>query len=254
MMSKSSHSWCAILLVFAFAIQAQAQLTSPQTEVPVPYSDLKTLNGYQPSLLVSEKAAQRVFDLLPTSVFTKHSGCYQRAHYWSHSLSEYYGINSMKVFLFFTNRYHREFNYAWGFHVATLIPTRVTDGSIQDLVFDPVFLSPPSWASEADLYKYDSKPVSIHQWTRYFVYPETECPVIETYADYVNQQDLSYCFIMKTPMYLYSPIDFDRDAKGESGSRGAPWFDESTQVRRDWRPGDLDNMKKGIDGSSLQSE
>jgi hypothetical protein len=218
----------------------------PLLKAPTPYSDLATLAGYEPSLLPSEAAAQKMYNLLPTSVFTRHSGCYQRAHYWSHELSREYDLRSMKVFLFFTERYHREFNYQWGFHVAPLIPTLMNDGHIEDLVFDPVFLSPPSWTRPEDRKNYDQKPVTVAQWSRYFVYPETICPVIHSYQEYIEQQDLAYCFIMKTPMYNYSPLDFDRDESGASGSIGSDWYDSNLKVRTNWRPGDLDNMEKGL--------
>jgi hypothetical protein len=51
---------------------------------------------------------------------------------------------------------------------------------------------------------------------------------------------------MKTPMFTYSPVDFERDVTGKSGSRGSDWYDPKVQVRTNWRPGDLENMVKGL--------
>ncbi len=242
----------ATLLVFITAVlaltmpAALSQVRVSNQALPTPYSETASIKGYQPSLLMSEGDAKTLYDLMPTSVFTKHSGCYQRAEHWTHLMSTQFEIKSMKVFLFFTDRYRREFDYKWAFHVAPLIPVRMNDGSIQEMVFDPIFVSPPSWAASSDLKKYDQKPVSIDRWTQYFIFPDSKCPVVETYEDYLNNQELSYCFVMKTPMYLYSPIDFARDESGQSGSRGSSWYNPDLRIRIDWRPGDLENTKKGL--------
>jgi hypothetical protein len=54
---------------------------------------------------------------------------------------------------------------------------------------------------------------------------------------------------MKTPMYAYSPIDFHRDQTGQSGSMNSTWYDPKLGVRTNWRPGDLENMLKGLKGN-----
>ena len=209
------------------------------------------MKGYQPSLLASEASAQVVYQLLPTEAFQKNSWCYQRAHTWATLLDDHYAIKSMKIFLYFTDRYRREFAYPWYFHTAPVIPTEMNDGSIQELVFDPTFTSPPAWQTAANQALYDNKPITIERWTRYFVFPDVHCKPIDNYQEFLDGQDQYYCFLMKTPMYNYSPTDFVDDHSGDgglarSGAMGSTWFSESTGVRTGWRPGDLDNMKKGL--------
>jgi hypothetical protein len=238
----------ASLLTLSLLSQARAQVTLADRELPVPYSANRSIRGFQPSLLASEESAKNLYNMMPTSIFTRRSGCYQRAHYWSHELFSNIGIRSMKIFLFFTDRYRREFDYQWSFHVAPLIPVRLADGSVEERVFDPVFVSPPSWVRPEDIKRFDSRPISIAQWTRYFIFPKTECPLIETYEEYLNHQELNYCFVMKTPMFNYSPIDFERDRTGQSGSIGSSWYDPGLRIRTSWRPGDLENMMKGLKG------
>ena len=246
MMMKSLFT--ASIVALSILSPAHAQVNLADRELPAPYSTLRSIQGFQPSLLASEESAKALYNQMPTSIFTRRSGCYQRAHYWSHEMFNTLGLRSMKVFLFFTNRYRREFDYQWSFHVAPLIPVKLADGTIEERVFDPVFVSPPSWVRPEDVKRYDSRPITIREWARYFIYPKTECPLIETYEEYLNHQELTYCFVMKTPMFTYSPIDFERDRTGKSGSIGSTWYDPKLQVRTHWRQGDLDNMMKALKG------
>ena len=207
----------ATLIASAVSLTAQAQ-------------SLKTLGDYRSTVLPSEAAAQQIYDDLPTKKFRGSSGCYQRAHNWSFNLWEQQDINSMKVFLFFTERYKREFDYEWMYHVAPLIPVRMNDGSIQELVFDPTFVTAPSWASREQRKSFDNKPVSIDRWIRYFMVSNVECPVVENFNDYFDYQERYYCYLMKTPMFTYIPENIEQE----------------TTARTAWREGDLKQMKKAF--------
>jgi len=197
-------------------------------------STLKTLEGYQPTLLPTEGEALSIYQQLPTTPFKGSSGCFQRAHNWAYQLSSQKNIKSMKVFLFFTERYKREFDYEWMYHVAPLIPVQKTDGSVEEMVFDPTFINTPSWADSSDTTKYDNKPISINEWIKYFIFPNVECPVVENYQDYFDFQERYYCYIMKTPMYTYIPANLE----------------EEKEVRTNWWPGDLQQMKKAYKAGS----
>lgn len=225
---------------------ANAQ-TLNQSLVPSPYSTLKTLAGFQPSVISSEYDAKKIYDSMPTDIFKGRSGCFQRAHNWSYDLNQNRGVKSMKVFLFFTRRYQREFDYDWAYHVAPLIPVRMNDGSIQEMVFDPTFTSRPTWVDASKKDQYDDKPIPVSEWIKYFIYPNVECPLVDNYDDYFNFQDRYYCYIMKAPMYNYIPDNFADDLTGKSGSlnnKDSTWFDKSTQTRVFWRAGDIEQMKK----------
>ncbi len=191
---------------------------------------LQTLGDFQPSIISSESEALGLYRRLPTTSFKKNSGCFQRAHNWSFQLAQQNLIKSMKVFLFFTERYKREFDYEWMYHVAPLVPVQKADGSIEEMVFDPTFVNTPSWAKPEDEKHYDNKPISIQEWIKYFIFPEVECPVIENYQDYANYQDRYYCYLMKTPMFTYIPTNLETE----------------TEIRTSWRKGDLEQMKKAV--------
>ncbi len=198
------HFFSAAALVCVSIVSAEAQ-------------SLKSLGSFQPSVISSEGMAQGVYNHLSTSIFKLDSACFQRAHSWAFQMSQRSNINSMKVFLFFTERYKREFNYVWNFHVAPLIPVQKADGSIQEMVFDPTFTA-----------SIDNKPLSISEWTKYFIFPDTECPVVETYQEFINFQDRYYCYIMKTPMFTYNPSNLQNE----------------TEARNQWNTSDLEQMKK----------
>lgn len=226
-------------------LSAQAQTESS--------SSLTTLTGYQPTTLASEADALQIYNSLPTDIFKGRSGCFQRAHHWSYNLNRTRGIKSMKVFLFFTARYQREFDYEWAYHVAPLIPVTLADGSVQEMVFDPTFTSRPSWVTADNEARYDSKPIPVSEWIKYFIFPEVECPLVENYQDYYNFQERYYCYTMKAPMYNYIPENFDDDQTGASGSlnpKDSFWFNKQTKIRSNWRSGDIDQMKKALSGGS----
>ena len=190
--------------------------------------DLKTLSGYQPTILQSNDMADSLYRSLPTKVFSGGSGCYQRAHNWAFRMNNHHSIKTMKVFLFFTERYKREFDYKWMYHVAPLVPVRQADGSIEEMVLDPTFVTAPSWITSENLQYFDNKPIPIKRWLRYFIVPKVECPVVENYADYFDYQERYYCYVMKTPMYTYIPENIESE----------------TEVRTQWREGDLKQMLK----------
>jgi hypothetical protein len=202
MTTKTCLSIFTILAVSGLSLQnsASAQLLLDSSLTPVPYSELKTLTGYQPSVLASEDAAKSIYDRMPIEVFKGNSGCFQRTHDWAFTLSTRNNIKSMKVFLFFTRRYQREFDYKWAYHVAPLIPVRLADGTIEERVFDPTFTSRPSWEKDENESKYDNKPIPVSEWLKYFIYPGVECPLVDNYRDYYEFQEQHYCYTMKAPM------------------------------------------------------
>ena len=245
-----------LLLTFgllAFGSSAHAQQLLNPSLVANPYSSLKTLTGYQPSVLASEADAKLVYDSMPTDTFKGKSGCFQRAHNWAFDLDQNRSIKSMKVFLFFTSRYQREFDYDWAYHVAPLIPVQMADGTTQEMVFDPTFTSRPSWVDASKQANYDQKPIPVAEWVKYFIFPDVECPLVDNYDDYFNNQERYYCYTMKAPMYNYIPDNFDTDLEALTPVKDqAEWnknwsfFNVANQTRSDWRKGDVEQMKKAF--------
>jgi hypothetical protein len=116
------------------------------------------------------------------------------------------------------------------YHVAPLVAVKQPDGSVQEMVLDPTFVTAPSWISGEEKKFFDNKPIPIQRWTRYFIYPNVECPVVENFSDYFDYQEKHYCYIMKTPMFTYIPENIESE----------------TEVRTHWREGDLLQMRKAL--------
>ncbi len=141
---------------------------------------------YLPSDLGSFENAQSIFGGLHRR-FKRRSQCYQRAHVWAYSMHANSNIKSMKVFLFFTEKYVRAYNYKWWFHVAPFVKAAGVE-----YVMDR---------------SYTSKPLDMQSWTNEFMKNKAVCPVIRSYSDYSRNEYAAYCFVAKVPMYYYNPVD-----------------------------------------------
>ncbi len=196
--------------ILSWAAPALADLPTPS---PVESTlQLKTLSGYRPDTLPSVDAAKAAFKSLPADVFKGKSGCFQRAHVWSTFLDKKQNFHSMKVFLYFTRRYQREFNYEWFYHVAPLAFVQ-TEAGPQEYVLDPSFTKTA---------------VPLAEWTQHFIYPGQDCKVVDNYTDYSENQDRYYCYLMKAPMYTYIPRNIELEPA----------------VRTQWNKLDIENMKR----------
>src|SRR5690606_27145259 len=92
------------------------------------------------------------------------SQCFQRAQLWSYELWTGRGIKTAKVFLFFTHRYIRNYDYGWWFHVSPFILV-----NNKELVLDRTFTGGP---------------LSMKQWTDVFMRNNARCPTVARYSDY----------------------------------------------------------------------
>lgn len=95
------------------------------------------MNGFYVSNLSSSIELESLFDNLNRNYKSK-SQCYERAHIWSYQLYQNNNLNTAKVFIFFTNKYKREINGQWWFHVAPAINL-----NYKLHVLDPEFLADP---------------------------------------------------------------------------------------------------------------
>ena len=148
------------------------------------------LENYSPSIISSEKARELFYESLYNP---KDSQCYNRAHVWSHEWRIKHKLYSNKVWVFFTRKYIREFSFDWWFHVSPYVHV-VEDGKVRERVMD---------------IKYSRGPVKIRQWTDIFLRNDAPCPFVERYTDHANYPEFGSCFIMKSSMYTYQPVDLE---------------------------------------------
>jgi hypothetical protein len=162
----------------------------------------------------------RNYELTPQGIFNywksfrlrRGSQCFHRAYYWAHQLWRQTGVASNKVFMFFTGRYIRRFNYHWWFHVAPF----VHDESGHEVVLDPTFMSGP---------------VPMQEWTNNFLRNDPVCPVVKHYLGHHAQMREEWCYVVKTSMRDYHPNTIEQSNR--TGIR----------VRR-WDPGWLANARR----------
>jgi hypothetical protein len=141
-----------------------------------------------------------------------------------------YGIESQKVFIFYTKRYFVVEDFKWWFHVAPMI---IADS--KELVMDKTFME---------------KPTELHDWIAYFMKTDKiTCPVVDVYQDYEKSHWNKLCVIMKVPMYMYDPNDVER--RDKEGQHKNQWvLEELQRARKAFKNGD--KVYEGLDtGKSL---
>jgi len=177
------------------------------------YNDLRKVI---PTDVGSYEKAKKIFDERMNEGDKKRSECFKRAHIWAYDLWSQLKITSQKVFIFYTERnsaYYTGDRKRWEFHVAPLV---IINGS--EYVLDGTFME---------------KPIPLKEWVAHFIMsPNITCPVINKYKEYDNDnaQWSRLCYIMKTPMHYFSPVDI---AERDKGVRRNHWVLEELQDARE---------------------
>lgn len=165
---------------------------------------------YVPTLVANLEVATAIFKELNPNARSS-SQCYNRAHVWSYEEKQRRDLNTMKVFLFFTDRYIRDYNYHWWFHVSPFV--LVQEGAqVKERVIDWEFLYSPYFMKD---------------WTDYFIQSKEECPSVKKYADYDEHQEEHDCYIIKKSMYYWQPRDIET-------------FDQTGQEKQSFIPDEVD--------------
>ena len=178
-------------------LDSKLNLISIQTvapEVQLESEDLAPdeMMSYVPSV-ISLGTAQSVFQGMRRD-YQNQSQCFNRAHVWTYEAFKRNALRSNKLFLFFTTRYIRKYNFYWWFHVT---PMAYVGGTTQ-----------PYWRTLDR--RYTSGPLSTKTWTDIFMRNDAFCPVVYTYSRYRNHQSEEYCYLIPTSMYFWQPYDIQR--------------------------------------------
>lgn len=158
------------------------------------------LDGYKVAEALGVDVIKRMFLFLKPNL-REDAQCYNRAHIWVHDLSSKFlqsrTINLGKMWIFFTQRYIREFNYKWWFHVA---PYTHLKGDSTEIILDRTYYHSPR---------------RLQNWTNYFMQNNVTCTKVEYYSHYNNNQESAYCYLIKSSMYYYQPYQIENLEKGE---------------------------------------
>jgi len=179
-----------------------------------PFAPSATRN-IAPSDVGNYETANRMFQTLNDGDKSR-SQCFKRAHIWSWDMWTNFGVQSQKIFVFYTQRYIQLEEFDWWFHVAPM----VTAGGV-DYVFDRTYFK---------------KPATVKEWKEKFIKGSITCSEMSDIRTYDNNQWTRICFLMKTPMWYFRPADIR--ARDERGIEKNNWvLMELQDARRAFKDG-----------------
>lgn len=156
----------------------------------LPNASMMPKDAPYPTVLPNMGQAQTLFNTMDNATKDE-SQCYNRAHGWAYDMFTQYNIYSIKIFIFYTKRYIREYDYKWWFHTTPGVLLSTNQG-ITEMVMDRSFTTGP---------------VTVKGWTDIFMKNGAFCPTVNRYSDYEQHQEDQYCYLMKASMYYRQPID-----------------------------------------------
>jgi len=164
----------------------------------IKYENLFYSNGlassYSPSILKNIDEAKALFSEARSGHDEK-SQCYNRAHVWTYEWRIKKNIFSSKTWLFFTPKFIRKYKFDWWFHVAPMLHV-ITNDEVKERIMDM---------------KYAKGPLKLKDWTDIFMRDRADCPVVDKYTEYSNYPESGSCFVIKSSMYYYWPLDLEQE-------------------------------------------
>ena len=148
------------------------------------------LSNYDLTTYRTYEIAQEVMEVFNGDTHID-SQCYARAHMWTYEAFLEYGDNLGKVWIFFSDKYIREFDHDWWFHVAPY--AHIKDYSTP-MVLDRGFTKIP---------------YQLENWKNIFIKNEASCRRIYDYSEYPKNTEKEYCFLMFSSAYYWQPRDLE---------------------------------------------
>lgn len=185
--------------VYRFVINEKRQIVLMERSIQSKTLSLEKIKirilnePYEPSILKNIDVAMRYFYDARTD-HREESQCFNRAHVWAYEWRKKNQLYSSKAWIFFTRRYIRKHKFEWWFHVAPMVHV-ISENKVKERVMD---------------IKYARGPLSLKKWTDIFMRDGADCPVVEKYTDHANYPESGSCFVMKSSMYYYQPVDLEQ--------------------------------------------
>ncbi|HXH76268.1 MAG TPA: protein-glutamine glutaminase family protein [Bacteriovoracaceae bacterium] len=148
--------------------------------------------SYKPSVLGNLSSAKTIFSRMKTG-WQVESQCYNKAHVWAYEEFKRSTFKSQKLFLFFTSRYIRDYQYKWWFHLAPMALVR-ENGVVKKRVLDKRFMTGPRY---------------VKTWTDNFIKSKRNCPFVEKYSQYRDHQETEDCYLIPASQYYWQPRDIE---------------------------------------------
>ena len=166
-----------------------AGVIAPPVEILQESVPQKTFTEYEPTNLGNMEEAKTIF-LRQNRRHQQDSQCYNRAHVWTYEEFKRSGLRSVKLFMFFTRSYIRQYRYKWWFHVT---PLTYVNGVA--MTMDRTFMTGPA---------------PVKTWTDKFIYSKRSCPIISKYSQYRDNQEVEHCYLHPSSMYFWQPRDLEK--------------------------------------------
>lgn len=210
-LAKFDKSWWEVTLDDERMLLTWEPSEAPIKPKRVLRSSLKAQEeDYIPTVIASMDLATQV--MKEAYHHQKESQCYNRAHVWAYEWRKKSELYTSKAWLFFTRKYIRKYKFEWWFHVAPLF--HVQDGNVvREKIADVKYANGRLW--------------KLKQWTDFFLRNDAECPVVKEYSQWANYPESGSCFVMKSNMYYYQPVDLE--AREKFGTERLMWID--TEVK-----------------------
>ncbi len=171
-------------------IQGFTETISPSSAIDENLG-LKSFQNYVPTTVASMEVAKKYFNESPRN--SKESQCFNRAMVWSYEWWKNHSTKSMKLFIFFSRKYIRAYNFEWWFHIAPYLHI-MDNGKVVERAMDV---------------KYSSRPLSFRDWSNIFMKNDAECKFVTKYSDYADYPFTGECYFMRANMYTYQPADLE---------------------------------------------
>lgn len=156
--------------------------------------------SYSPSIVADLHTVQRIYSRM-RSDWQESAQCFNMAHVWANDEFKNSGLKSMKMFLFFTRKYIRKYNFKWWFHVSPMVLLK-DDNQSQVVILDR---------------RYTLSPFDTKTWTDHFIISQKNCKQVSKFYDYYNHQESEDCYLISRNMYYWQPrsIRLGDQATGE---------------------------------------
>jgi hypothetical protein len=202
--AHQNHSWIKLAMTTKHELETVELL--PSKEITIKSRGLMSDEMYEPTVVENMTLARNYFS--QARYKEKESQCFNRATVWSYEWFAKNNIYSNKTWLFFSRKFIQKYKFDWWFHVAPSIKVLEED-RVKHKVMD---------------IKYARGPLDLKKWTDIFIRNKASCPVVENYSDYANYPESSWCFVMRTSMFYYQPIDIEM--RELSGALKGNWYPE----------------------------
>lgn len=169
----------------------------------------KSLDYEKPTVLNSIDLAQKYFN--GARYNKKESQCFNRAHVWSYEWKTKNRLNTSKMFIFFSRKYIREHDFGWWFHVAPYLHV-VIGQLIKERIMDRKYMAGPS---------------TLREWIDRLIEDGTQCRTIKKYSEYANYPESGNCYLMRSSMYSYWPLDLEQEEL--LGTKKTSWVPEEIE-------------------------